>query len=250
MKYYLDTEFIEGKQDKTIIGVKYGTTKNTIELISIGIVSENGREYYAISKDFNLKDAWNRYDLKDIYVEDHVYNQIKVYWIKDNVLRPIFDDMMDSYFGGTLENNKTNEELNKEFTYKNFKELLSVYGKSNADIAEDIKFFTFHNVAFTKGVKTPNPEFYGYYCDYDWVVFCWLFGKMINLPSTFPMYCIDLKQSMDEIAVEMSNEFYYTKEEALSIMKGVENYPKQDGIIHNALNDARWIKDLHKFLIE
>ena len=52
MNYYLDTEFIEGKQAKTILGIKYGETKPTIDLISIGIVAEDGREYYAISKEF------------------------------------------------------------------------------------------------------------------------------------------------------------------------------------------------------
>ena len=60
MKYFLDTEFIEGTQ-KSWFGIN---TKPTIDLISIGIVAEDGREYYAISKDFNLKEAWNRYDEK------------------------------------------------------------------------------------------------------------------------------------------------------------------------------------------
>ena len=52
MKYFLDTEFLEGTQKKW-----FGQTKPTIDLISIGIVCEDGREYYAISKDFNLKEA-------------------------------------------------------------------------------------------------------------------------------------------------------------------------------------------------
>lgn len=33
MKYFLDTEFFEGTQDKTIFGIKYGETKHTIDLI-------------------------------------------------------------------------------------------------------------------------------------------------------------------------------------------------------------------------
>ena len=57
MKYFIDTEFLEGTQKKW-----FGETKPTIDLISIGIVGEDGREYYAISKDFNIKEAWNRYD--------------------------------------------------------------------------------------------------------------------------------------------------------------------------------------------
>jgi hypothetical protein len=59
MNYYLDTEFIEGQQSLRLFGIP---TKSlpTIDLISIGIVSQDGREYYAVSKDFNLKEAWNR----------------------------------------------------------------------------------------------------------------------------------------------------------------------------------------------
>ena len=60
-RYFFDTEFLEGTQ-KTV----FGKTPPTIDLISIGIVSEEGREFYAVSKDFNLKDAWNRYDLVDV----------------------------------------------------------------------------------------------------------------------------------------------------------------------------------------
>jgi hypothetical protein len=41
MKYFYDCEFLEGKQDKTIFGIKYGETKPTIDLISIGIVCED-----------------------------------------------------------------------------------------------------------------------------------------------------------------------------------------------------------------
>jgi hypothetical protein len=52
MKYFLDTEFIER-------GRLFPVT-----LISIGLVSEDGREYYAISSEFNTEDAsewvkWN-----------------------------------------------------------------------------------------------------------------------------------------------------------------------------------------------
>lgn len=39
VRYFYDTEFIEDGQ--------------TIELVSIGIVAEDGREYYAVSTDFD-----------------------------------------------------------------------------------------------------------------------------------------------------------------------------------------------------
>jgi len=41
MRYWYDTEFIEDG--------------STIDLISIGIVAEDGREYYAISTEFSAK---------------------------------------------------------------------------------------------------------------------------------------------------------------------------------------------------
>lgn len=96
MKYFLDTEFLEGEQDKRFLGFKTGKkTKQTIDLISIGIVAEDGREYYAISKDFNLKEAWNRYQIKDNtnnvgYRIGCQPSKIREYWIRDNVLLPIY----------------------------------------------------------------------------------------------------------------------------------------------------------------
>jgi hypothetical protein len=78
MKYFLDTEFHEYKKKPLI-----GKSIDTIELISIGIVGEGTKfvgsvdpfsdneevnvtkytvlkEYYAISKDFDLKAAWGQ----------------------------------------------------------------------------------------------------------------------------------------------------------------------------------------------
>lgn len=69
MKYYINTEFLEGSQERPLIlkgrlgNWMIGHAKPTIDLISIGIVAEDGREFYTISKDFNLKEAWNRFDL-------------------------------------------------------------------------------------------------------------------------------------------------------------------------------------------
>ncbi len=53
MRYFYDTEFIED-----------GTT---IELVSIGVVAEDGREYYAVSTDFNGTRAnqWVRENVLD-----------------------------------------------------------------------------------------------------------------------------------------------------------------------------------------
>ena len=67
-----------------------------------------------------------------------------------------------------------------------------------------------------------SPEFWAYYADYDWVALCQLYGRMIDLPSGWPMYCRDFKQLAESIGWTPS---------------------KNDG--HHALGDALWLK--HKF---
>jgi len=75
-----------------------------------------------------------------------------------------------------------------------------------------------------------KPRFWGYFADYDWVVFCWLFGSMIDLPKGWPMYCNDLKQEMARLKIPK------------------EMLPKQPGDEHNALADAIWIREAHHAL--
>lgn len=80
--------------------------------------------------------------------------------------------------------------------------------------------------------EDPDPEIWGYFCDYDWVVFCFLWGAMVNLPSHFPKYCRDLKQLAMHIRVDR------------------DQFPPQDTVAHNALNDARGNHQLWTFLVE
>lgn len=266
MKYFIDTEFVEGTQDKTIFGIKYSKTKPTIDLISIGIVAEDGREYYAISKDFNLKEAWNRYDIKTMtnLKGDSDTNKMKVYWLRDNVLKPIYNELVlhhtsaDWYHKNPHLGEKVNDGRWLEFNYKSLKWLINKYGKSNKQIAEEVvqfidtrwveegnisKGFMYPGGTSIKEVKTSNVQFYGYYSDYDWVVFCWLFGKMIDLPKGFPMYCIDLKQTLDGKAPE--GKYMASKTSGFPIEEH-QQYPKQTNE-HNALADAKWNFELYKF---
>jgi|SRR5690625_4231458 len=177
MEYFIDTEFIE--------------KPGSIELISIGIVSNDGRELYAVSKDFNLQDAW----------ADE--------WIRENVLKPIYHDF--------------NRDKSRVFTLPSMWSVIREYGKSNKEIAAEIIDFIPSNT---------NPVFYGYYSAYDWVLFCWLFGRMIDLPKRFPMYCNDLKQIML----------------GMGVTKKDEGYPVQENE-HNALADAHWNKKLYEFIL-
>jgi hypothetical protein len=74
----------------------------------------------------------------------------------------------------------------------------------------------------------PNPEFWAYYADYDWVALCQMYGTMMDLPEGWPMYCRDLKQASDEKAVD------------LSLLAN----PSE----HHALADAIWARNAHAYL--
>ena len=168
MRYFIDTEFIE--------------YPCTIDLISIGIVCEDGREFYAISKEFDPKKASE--------------------WVKENVL----SSLPGMYVN--LSNPSQEQKLKQE----------SLLWKSRAQIKNGILKFIGDDI----------PEFWGYYADYDWVVFCWLFGSMIDLPKGWPMYCLDLKQLCDDM--------------------GNPKLPEQGEGEHDALEDAKWNMEAYNFL--
>lgn len=274
MKYFLDTEFLEGTQSKII-----GKSKPTIDLISIGIVCEDGRKYYAISKDFNFKEAWNRYDVAEqtAFEKQNDFKGRKIYWIRDNILLPIHYELAKQtlnfkYTFFEWKNIITDREngIYGDRHYKTLKKLIKKYGKSNKQIAKDVIEFcssieyneentivlaSYGNKLCTYTPTRDNPEFYGYYSGYDWVVFCWLFGKMIDLPRGFPMYCIDLKQSLDQKFPDGTYQMSYAEKfgETLNIHRESESiythpwYPEQKNE-HNALADAEWNYELYKFI--
>lgn len=161
MNYFFDTEFIEDGR--------------TIDLLSIGIVSEDGREFYA------------EVDQRDVDYE-HAGP-----WVKENVIKHLWNRQNDkSEFNGWSRDGGTGGVLRR------------------TEIANEIIRFV-----------GQNPVFWSYYADYDWVVLCQLYGRMIDLPKTWPMYCRDLKQLIDMYRI---------------------NPPEQTGQEHHALFDARWVK--------
>lgn len=258
MKYFIDTEFLEGKQkEKFPISLFRKETPNTIDLISVGIVAEDGREYYAISKDFNLREAWNRFDWK----HDLGGEPKKVYWIRENVLKLIFEELLSKFnkesdtsleMDSLIPNSYIGCIPNQTFRYSLLKFLINYYGKTNKEIAEEVKKFVYTTSQINDPEAIDNwnevkhlfpVEFYAYFADYDWVVFCWLFGKMMDLPKGFPMYCKDLKQMMDDKRIPDDKGRLV----GLQAMKSNPNYPKQTDC-HNALADAKWNKKLYEFL--
>lgn len=217
MKYFLDTEFIEHATG--------------IELLSIGIICEDGRTFYAenTAVDIRLANDWVKENVLSKLSTQNPHN--KEFYIRS----PDFCIDTEDYYGvhGC-------HPCKKWHVYGNY---------------EDIKNSILQFICSDK-----SPTFYAYYADYDWVVFCKIFGRMIDLPEHFPMYCRDLKQTLDEKVEKMNyidvnkitgeNRIYFispTFNENLDRIKRVETYPKQENE-HNALEDAKWNFELYKFI--
>jgi len=258
MKYFIDTKFYENQ--------------NTIDLISIGIVSEDiahipdiieGKEYYAISKDFNLKKAWNAYRITIVKESQFKYIAKKVYWLRINVFKPIYRDLMNK------ETSKMPYHTSKLFNdypmdYKSFKKLIKKYGKTNEQIAKEIESFIHAPCRLENGQSITNntpllsvlnvpvvsledfdTQFYGYNSAYSWVVFAQLFKGVINFPDGFPKYCNDLKQELERLNETLG---YNCDEQGHSYkLQKHSNYPKKDNS-YDALANAIWNKLLYEFL--
>ena len=65
-------------------------------------------------------------------------------------------------------------------------------------------------------------EAWAYYADYDWVAFCSLWGRMVDLPKQMPFLCMDVKQYAHHVGATR------------------EDMPNDDADEHHALVDARW----------
>jgi hypothetical protein len=74
-----------------------------------------------------------------------------------------------------------------------------------------------------------HPQFWGWFASYDWIVVCQIFGTMMQLPDDFPKYIHDLK-SIQKIFLP---DF---------------KFPVQQSVPHNALEDARELRDRYELL--
>jgi hypothetical protein len=149
MKFWFDTEFYENGK--------------TIELISIGVVAQDGRTYYA-----------ETLDAPDLVGASE--------WLKNNV---------GPHLRGP--------------------------NKLRTHIANELV-----------GFMGEKPEIWAYFADYDWVVLCQLYGRMIDLPKGWPMFCRDVKQLADSM--------------------GNPALPAQTSVEHDALADAMWCRDAWEYL--
>lgn len=183
-RYFYDTEFIEDGR--------------TIDLISIGIVCEDGREYYAVASDA----PWDRIRKHD--------------WLMRNVVpslpvasRPSLDSYLKS----------SPNAYPKPSTDLVGPDLTDTRVKPKWVIANEVRDFL---------LSTAEPELWAWYAAYDHVVLCQLWGRMVRLPGGLPMWTNDLKQECARL--------------------GDPRMPEQAEGEHNALADARHVRDMFGWL--
>lgn len=146
-RLFFDCEFIEDG--------------HTIDLVSIGVVRDDGAWLYLENEEADLSKAND--------------------WVREHV----------------------------------FPHLSPQYAVPRSTIAEQIREFA-----------GPHPEWWGYFAGYDWVALCQLYGRMVDLPEGWPMYCRDLRQWLDD--------------------HGHGDVSQPDDHPHDALADAHWVADTHR----
>lgn len=92
---------------------------------------------------------------------------------------------------------------------------------------EAILHFLGWKPSWARNPPVPRPEFWGYFADYDHVLWCQHFGKMIDLPPGLPMLTMDLQQ----LHIHLGSPAHLRPASS----------PEQ----HNALEDARWNQRFH-----
>lgn len=147
MRIFYDTEFLEDGR--------------TIDLISIGLVREDGAEYYAV----NLDAYW--------------LNIANSTWLCENVVPhlPLREPVQ-----------RTSEPGPVRFRFAIDRS--SPLVKRRPVIADEVRDFI---------LAEPDPQLWAWYAAYDHVVLCQLWGRMIDLPKGVPMWTNDLKQEAERL---------------------------------------------------
>lgn len=157
MRCWYDTEFLEDGK--------------TIELISIGMVAEDGREMYAVSEDIAATPLHDR-------ICRHP-------WLMENVVPHL------PLSNGTTGTEKTHGRLSGP----GFRGFFNLDMTSNEVMPRRMIRNAVH--AFIRA--TPDVELWAWYGAYDHVALAQLWGPMISLPAGIPMWTNDLRQEVHRL---------------------------------------------------
>ena len=156
-RIWYDCEFLEAGPDEPI------------RLISIGLVADDGREYYAVNSDA----PWDRIKKND--------------WLVRNVLPslPVTGrTSLDAYL-----KNHPNSYPRPSIDLVG-PDVTDTRVRPRQVIANEVRDFI---------LAAPDPQLWAWYAAYDHVVLCQLWGTMMHLPEGVPMWTNDLKQECERL---------------------------------------------------
>lgn len=156
-RIFYDTEFID--------------TGTHIDLISIGMVTEHGEEYYAVSNEFSMR------------------NLVRNQWLVENVW-PYLPQLRGDARMRELVSHKGTSMNSRVRLHEALFDRYDPAVKTRNEIAAEVHGFI---------TRVQNPQLWAWFGAYDHVVMAQLFGPMINLPRGIPMYTCDLRQELDRL---------------------------------------------------
>jgi 3' exoribonuclease, RNase T-like len=154
VKVYYNTEFLEDG--------------HTIELISIGMVAEDGRELYLVNEAIEQQPLYDR-------IRKHT-------WLMANVVPhlPLRRPHAGEKSHGTIFND------------------VGFFNLDNCDNRVVSRRYI-RNAVRDFVLSTDAPELWAWYGAHNHVVLAQLFGRMINLPQGFPMWTNDVNQECQRL---------------------------------------------------
>lgn len=198
MRFFYDFEFIEDGK--------------TIDPISVGVVAEDGSEYYAVFEEITVNPLHTRIGKRE--------------WLMANVV---------PHLPGNPDRHKTGFRWLQPEHNTFYLDPDSVLVKPGRLIRAELLAFLRKRQSYGEdGVLDMEPgpiELWAYFAAYDHVALAQLLGgPMIHLPEGIPWYTMDLKQELVRLGVRR------------------DDLPAQEGDEHNALADARWNRDVWDYL--
>lgn len=152
MRIFYDAEFLESGPGEPV------------RLISIGMVREDGAEYYAVSDEVTKRRLRRRIRRHD--------------WLMANVVPSL---------------PKPSGDANLYMPDRWLFNYSDPCVKPRRVIAREIRSFVLEHV---------SPELWADYAAYDHVVMCQMFGRMADLPAGFPMWTHDLRQLAESMGID------------------------------------------------
>jgi hypothetical protein len=145
----------------------------TIELISIGMVCDDGREYYAVNSDAD----WDRIK-KHRWLMANVWPHLPLRGHKSGLVT----------VGGKVET---------QLTEPGVIDTSDSRVKPKWVIANEVR-------DFIQACPDTEPQLWADYGAYDHVALCQLWGTMMQLPPGVPMWTHDLRQEIERLGIDTS----------------------------------------------